>query len=355
DRSRQAIKQENLAIIVEGQMDAISSHQHGFRNTVASSGTALTAEQIQLIKRYTNNIALAFDADSAGQIAADRGIKEAMAAELDIKVIIIPGGKDPDDVLRHDPADWKQAISQAQPMMEYYFTKVLGEADLTQVAGKRLVAKKILEMISKFNNKIEANHWLRRLSERIDIGEEVLRETINTLKKPEEIRHTRKISLEDRIDTRQSREEKLSELILSLVLKFPDFTEYVANNLSSEYLDGLHNRLFYNQLIIYYNTNKTLDYNGFRGYLESQDPILARQLDTLSLLADQAFFDIDLSLVKSEIIKIILALKKSSLKSRMAEIEKQISLAENNNDYERSNSLMSELKLLSEESKGLNV
>ncbi|OIO08456.1 DNA primase [Candidatus Falkowbacteria bacterium CG_4_10_14_0_2_um_filter_41_15] len=355
DKAKQAIKQENLVIIVEGQMDAISSHQHGFKNTAASSGTALTGEQIKLIKRYTNNVALAFDADNAGQIAADRGIKEAMAAELDIKVIIIPGGKDPDEALKNNPAAWGEAIKAAAPMMEYYFAKVLGESDLTQASGKRLVAKKILEMINKFSNKIEIDHWLKRLSEKIDIGEEVLRETINTLRKPGEINNTPKISLADRIDTRQSREERLSELLLSLVLKYPDFTEYVANNLASEHLDGLHNRLFYNQLIIYYNTNKALDYRSFRGHLESQNPALASQLDTLSLLADKDFAEMDLVLVRGEIIKIILALKKFNLKNRMTEIEKQIASAENNNDSQASSDLMSKLKLLSEESKELDI
>lgn len=355
DKAKQAIKQNDLAIIVEGQMDAISSHQHGFKNTVASSGTALTSDQIKLIKRYTNNVALAFDSDNAGQIAADRGIKEAMAAELDIKVIIIPDGKDPDETLRRNPAEWEEAVRSARPMMEYYFDKVLGGSDLSQTSGKRLVAKKILEMINKFNNKIEIDHWIRKLSEKIGIGEEVLRETINTLKKPVEVKNTRKISLGDRIEVRQSREERLSELLLSLVLKYPDFVGYVADNLPVENLIGLHNRLFYNQLIIYYNTNKALDYSSFRSHLESQDPALARQLDTLSLLADKDFAEIDLSLVKSEIIKIILALKKSGLKNRMAEIEKQIEQAEDDNDNQKSSELMSELKLLAEESKRLDI
>jgi len=140
-----------------------------------------------------------------------------------------------------------------------------------------------------------------------------------------------------------------------LVLKYPDFTEYVANNLASEHLDGLHNRLFYNQLIIYYNTNKALDYRSFRGHLESQNPALASQLDTLSLLADKDFAEMDLVLVRGEIIKIILALKKFNLKNRMTEIEKQIASAENNNDSQASSDLMSKLKLLSEESKELDI
>ncbi|HNX10887.1 MAG TPA: DNA primase, partial [bacterium] len=96
DKARREIKDQDLAIVVEGQMDAITSQSRGFKNTVASSGTALTFGQVKLLKRYTNNLALAFDADAAGQIAADRGIVEALAQEMNVKIIIIPQGKDPD-------------------------------------------------------------------------------------------------------------------------------------------------------------------------------------------------------------------------------------------------------------------
>ncbi len=355
DKAKQAIKQNNLAIVVEGQMDAISSHQHGFINTVASSGTALTAEQVKLIKRYTNNVALAFDADSAGQMAADRGIKEAMEAELDIKVIVIPSGKDPDEVLRHNPAEWEAAVKDAQPMMEYYFAKVFSTVDLSQAAEKRLAAKKILEMIVKFKSKIESDHWLKRLSQKIDIDEGVLRETIGTIKQPEPANVSRKMLADDRISLKESREEKLSLLLLSLILKYPDLVEYVVNNMTGEQLAGAANRLFYNQLIIYYNTNRALEYHDFRAHLESLDPALAKQLDALSLLADKDFAEADINSVKSEIIKIIVQLKKIDLKNRMSEIEKKIAQAERSGDKALMAQLMQDLKLQTEQSKELDI
>lgn len=93
NKAKSAIRQEDMAIVVEGQMDAISCHNHGFKNVVASSGTALTTEQVALIKRFTNNLALLFDMDAAGQMAADRGIKEALAQEMNLKIIVLSSGR----------------------------------------------------------------------------------------------------------------------------------------------------------------------------------------------------------------------------------------------------------------------
>jgi len=100
DLAKDAIKQEDFAIFVEGYMDVIAAHQAGTKNTVATSGTALTPLQLKLIKRYTTNIAFAFDQDAAGTQATKRAIELAQEAELSIKVILIPTGKDPDDCIR---------------------------------------------------------------------------------------------------------------------------------------------------------------------------------------------------------------------------------------------------------------
>ncbi|PLX27327.1 DNA primase [Candidatus Parcubacteria bacterium] len=100
DKAKREIKLKDQAIIVEGQMDAVSAHVNGYKNVIASSGTALTIDQLTILKRYSNNIALAFDTDEAGHMAADRGIREAMKLDMNIKVILVPEGKDPDDCIR---------------------------------------------------------------------------------------------------------------------------------------------------------------------------------------------------------------------------------------------------------------
>jgi DNA primase len=152
DRAKEHIRRQELAVIVEGYMDAIAAHQHGLGNVVASMGTSLTERQVSLLKRYTRNLALALDADLAGseatlrgvQVAADaldkmevpvpdwRGIirhQEALAA--DIKVIPLPSGKDPDDVIRGDPRSWEQLVAQATPVLDHLFAAVTSKVDMS--------------------------------------------------------------------------------------------------------------------------------------------------------------------------------------------------------------------------------
>ena len=115
DKAKKSIREGDLVVVVEGQMDVIASHQAGVKNVIASSGTALTVDQIKLLKRYTENIALSFDLDQAGELAAKRGIENALREGMNIKVIQIPEGfgKDPDDCIRKDPEAWKKIILNA--------------------------------------------------------------------------------------------------------------------------------------------------------------------------------------------------------------------------------------------------
>lgn len=126
-RAKTEIKSKDLAVLVEGQMDVIACHQAGMTNVVAASGTALTFEQIKLLKRYTNNIAMAFDADSAGERAGKRGIQIAVEEGMKVKVIVIPAGagKDADECLKKNPQVWFEAVQSAQDVMDWYFNITL--------------------------------------------------------------------------------------------------------------------------------------------------------------------------------------------------------------------------------------
>lgn len=100
DKAKQAIRDMGIAILVEGQMDCITAHEAGFSNVIASSGTALTFEQVKLLQRYTNKIALAYDMDSAGRLAAERASEQTLAVEMETSMIALPEGKDPDECIR---------------------------------------------------------------------------------------------------------------------------------------------------------------------------------------------------------------------------------------------------------------
>ena len=378
DKAKMAIKNEDLAIIVEGQMDIITAHQNNFKNVVASSGTALTSEQIRLLKRYTNNIALGFDMDQAGQMAADRGVREAMSQEMNIKIIIIPSGKDPDECLRNNPEEWAEALTQAKPIMEYYFDKIFAGLNLEEVGDKRLAVKEILPILAKLGNKIEQDFWLKKLAEKIEVEENLLRETLINLGKKES-RRPATLEPENKSGdqrSRPSREEMLSELMLALGIRFPGLLVYIVDHIQPDQVFGSANKLFYKDLIIYYNNiigseNEAVEaeiglkvsYDGLKNWLGenfspsvSPDPSASGEgssqlklLDRLVLLGDKDFYDLDEEKARGETIKIIMALKRYYLIRRMKEIEKTIAHCEAEGEGEKAGELMEELKILSDE------
>ncbi|MDD5032423.1 MAG: DNA primase [Patescibacteria group bacterium] len=372
DKAKMAIKSEDLAIIVEGQMDAITAHQNNFKNVVASSGTALTAEQVKLLKRYTNNIALGFDMDQAGQMAADRGVREAMAGEMNIKVILIPSGKDPDECIRNNPEDWTGAVKEAKAIMEYYFNKVFSGLNLEEVGDKRRAAKEILPILSKLGSNIEKDFWLKKLAEKIEVGENLLRETLSKFEKKElKTPIAGKPEKEADLKVRQSREEMLSELMLAFGIRFPGLLSYIIDRIQPDQIVGSANKLFYKDLIIYYNNvigsenepageevSPKVSYDSLKNWLEEkfsrpsaggEGDSQLKLLDRLVLLGDKDFYDLDEEAARGEIIKIIITLKRYYLIYRMKEIEKTIAHCEEEGEGEKARGLMEELKIMSDE------
>jgi DNA primase len=143
--AKKFIQKMDAAVIVEGYMDVITAHQAKFRNVVAASGTALTPDQIRLLKRVTQNVILSFDADTAGLSAAWRGMQIAIQEGMNIKVLVLPSGKDPDELIRKDPHAFRDAAVAAKPFMDYAFDVVLKPLDLSNVQHKKKAAKEFLE------------------------------------------------------------------------------------------------------------------------------------------------------------------------------------------------------------------
>lgn len=346
NKAKASIRKEDSVILVEGQMDAITCHQFGFSNVVASSGTALSGEQLKLLKRFTNNIIFAFDMDKAGQMAADRGIREALRQELNVKVLVLPEGKDPDESLHNNPDDFQVALQETKPILEYYFDKITAGLDLSLLDNKKEVADKMLDLIILVKNGIEQDYWIKRTAEDLDINEEILRSdlqkkllVINKQILPE--RDGEKVDIKH-----QSREDKLAELLLALLLKSPSFINYSINNLDPKYITRDEYSRFYKLIIIYYNKHNSLDYNEFRLYLINEGQGDEKLLDRLILLGEKDLYDYDSVKVKAEIITIIITLKKYYYQSKIQFLEKELKQAESNNDEEEINDILQEVKSL---------
>lgn len=183
--AKDSIRKNNFAILVEGQMDLLMSHQAGFRNTIASSGTALTdsletkengVSNLGLVKRLSNNIVLAYDADKAGLAASERASKIALSMGMDVKVAKMPEGIDPADlILKHGVDAWRLAIKDSKHVIVFLTEKIveLHSKDMRKVGV--LIRERVLPYVAELGSDIEKAYFLKSISDTTGISEDALK------------------------------------------------------------------------------------------------------------------------------------------------------------------------------------
>lgn len=195
-QAKDSIKQNDSVIVVEGYFDAITPHQYGFTNTVATLGTALTEQQAKLLVRYTDSkrVFLSFDADVAGARAVDRGVETlnqiAEGVGIELRVIKVPGGKDPDECLRdpnHGALAFSKAIEQAQLLTDYKLTKALEGANLSTHSGRIDASRKLVPVLAGIKNAVARGEYIRQWSMKLGVREEEL------LSDVQQFRHSNKM------------------------------------------------------------------------------------------------------------------------------------------------------------------
>lgn len=178
------VKKADAAIIVEGELDAISSYQAGVKNVVAIKGSALTLSQIQLLSRFTKNLIFALDADLAGDLAAKRGIEMADSQGMAMKVVEIRGGKDPDEVAQKNPSLWQKLVNEAVPIYDYFLHSALNKFGVQTADGKRQVGQEFIPVLAKISDKIVQAHYIQLLAENLGVDEEAVVAQISSYQLP---------------------------------------------------------------------------------------------------------------------------------------------------------------------------
>lgn len=227
--SKGEIRQKNVAILTEGEMDMIMSYQSGVKNVVASKGTALTSGQIDLIKKYTDTILLCFDADLAGDAASRRGIEMADSAGLNIKVIKIPEGKDPAELSLKDPELWQKAVETAEPIYDYYLQSVSGRFNRNTAEGRKRIAAEIAPLWAKISDAVTREFYIQKLSALIAIPEDILRREISKAGSSNAPTFENIIKQAGDKEMSKSRRGLLEEYLMNLLLKIPADLTYVPN------------------------------------------------------------------------------------------------------------------------------
>ena len=164
-RAAEAVGQSDTLVLVEGYTDVITAHQYGMRNVVASMGTALTKVQANLCARYAKRIVLAFDQDTAGQKATLRGVQALLEAGLDVRMIQLPAGTDPDAFIRErGVAEFEGIVAQAQPFFEVYVPLLGSQHDLSRASGKQAVLNEALPFFQGVHNLYWRDHLVQKLA-----------------------------------------------------------------------------------------------------------------------------------------------------------------------------------------------
>ena len=227
NKSGVEIRKKDSCILVEGYMDAIMLNQAGFKNVVACSGTALTVHQLNILKRYSENLLTAFDMDVAGDTATKRSIDLAQAMGFNIKVVVMPEVKDPADVIFKNPKGWEKLVEGAKSIHDFYFDNVLARFDKNTLDGKKEILKIILPIIKKIPNKVEKTYWIQTLSRVLAVKEEDISEELQKVKIDQQ--ETSLGQMADKIITPQqkTRKELLEEYFVVLSIKTPNCLNFL--------------------------------------------------------------------------------------------------------------------------------
>lgn len=181
DKAKESIRRQDYAVLVEGQMDLVLSHQAGVSNTVASSGTAFTEAHLERIRRLSSRVILAFDGDSAGRKAAEKALILALSLGFEVKISRLPENLDPADIAALDSSKWREILRSALPSIEHFLNLCLEEEKNGHKLGKR-IEKEILPLVKLIGSAIEQSHFISMIAKRAGLKEEVLWEDLRKTK-----------------------------------------------------------------------------------------------------------------------------------------------------------------------------
>jgi DNA primase len=263
DMARRAIHEEDRVVIVEGYMDVMQAHQAGFANVVAQMGTALTETQLKQLQRYTKRLVLALDPDTAGINATLRGVKVAqetldqewepvfdprglvgyegrMGAE--IRVLRLPGGQDPDDLIREESHRWTELVEEAVPVVDFYLQMLLEEIDLDDTKAKAQAVDTLLPILRAVSNPVEREDYVQKIARALQVD---ARSVLARLRTVERRAVQRQPDTPRAQDQQQGRAEAdLESHCLSALLQRPGLLQQIDEKLADGQLEPLQGKDF---------------------------------------------------------------------------------------------------------------
>jgi DNA primase len=351
DKAKSSIKKNNWALLVEGNMDAIASSQAGIENVIAVSGTALTKEQIAIIKRYASKIKMFFDMDDAGAAATKKSVKACLIEEIEVEIVSLPKGKDAAELAQEDPEKLKKATENALSVMDYFFEKNFKKFDKSTAAGKKKISEEILDIISSLGNAVEKNHWIKKLSQELETSEKALTDELKKINLNDRLENKSSQNSNDNKASVLSREEILIKEISGLMLVYREVWKETKNKIKERELFFKDDLL---KLMLEKGEEANFDFDIFIKFLDN-DKILKEK-------AEKAFFEkkyqlglnnnweeIEIPDPLSEMEKYLNELDKEKKREELVKIAADLKTARENNDKDSIELLKRESDKISKE------
>ena len=259
DRAKKHIRDKDMVIITEGYMDVITAHQHGIENAVAAMGTALNEKHLITLKKLSKNIVLALDADSAGKEAVSRS--EELYDKLDyersldktigsitdtfdheVKVAVLPPGKDLDQVVREDELKWHELLQNAMPIIDFIFSNAIARIDVNSAKDKSMVVERFIPLLSGIKNPIRQAHYAQQLATLLNIDKYVIEDMLIQSRQSRKRKKTipRPDAISKSIDP-SILSSPLEEYCLALLFQYPSLRD-PGGKISPEYFELTENR-----------------------------------------------------------------------------------------------------------------
>lgn len=226
--AKEAVRKSQFVVITEGNLDVIASHQAHVKQVVATAGTALTEYQLKALSRFTGDIRLSFDADRAGVNATERAIPIASRVKVSLSIIDIPSGKDPDELIKQDPAIWKRVIQQPQYALDWLMARYQKVLDIQSAQGKRQYSDVLLPVVRALSDPVEQDHYMLAIADTIGVSREALDSKLHQTAKEAVRPLKRQKTAPAPVNTATVEYAKEQDRFLALVLLQPKVRDYLG-------------------------------------------------------------------------------------------------------------------------------
>ena len=233
-QAKEAIRKSDAAVIVEGNLDVVSSHQAGVKHVVATAGTAMTEWHLKALSRLSQHVKLAFDGDKAGLAATERAIPIAQTVGVELKIVSLPeSAKDPDELIQQGVVLWERAIEQSQPVVDWILDQYSAREDLTSAAGKRQFTTAGLTVLQSIQDSVEVDHYIAKIAKMTDSSHDAIVQKFNSLKSGETARQLKQITQQD--TTKPDGSDAYQDNLLAVLLLEPSSRQLLSNEALSTF------------------------------------------------------------------------------------------------------------------------